>query len=53
MPKYADALFEVLIKLKSMDLSLQHGFKMNWLVNLTSQPNGFKETDLIQEHENF
>lgn len=26
---------------------------MNWLANLTCKPNGFKEMDLLQEHQNF
>lgn len=25
----------------------------NWLVNLTGRVNGFKEVDLLQEHQNF
>jgi hypothetical protein len=26
---------------------------MNWLVNMTGRPGGFKELDLLQEHMNF
>ena len=26
---------------------------MNWLANLTGKANGFKEMDLLQEHQNF
>jgi hypothetical protein len=26
---------------------------MNWLANLTGKINGFKEKDLLQEHQNF
>ncbi|EIM79072.1 uncharacterized protein STEHIDRAFT_164029 [Stereum hirsutum FP-91666 SS1] len=28
-------------------------FLMNWLVNLTGKAGGFKEVDLLQEHQNF
>ncbi|KAJ7648485.1 hypothetical protein B0H17DRAFT_1215628 [Mycena rosella] len=28
-------------------------FLHNWLVNLTGRPYGFKEVDLLQEHQNF
>lgn len=26
---------------------------MNWLANLTGKVDGFKEMDLLQEHQNF
>jgi hypothetical protein len=26
---------------------------MNWLANLSGKSNGFKEMDLLQEHQNF
>lgn len=26
---------------------------MNWLANLTGKEDGFKEMDLLQEHQNF
>jgi hypothetical protein len=29
------------------------GFLKNWLANLTGKINGFKEMDLLQEHQNF
>lgn len=53
MPKYSDALFEVLISLKDMDPKLRYAYEMNWLVNLTGRSNAFKEVDLMQEHQNF
>ncbi|GBE83149.1 hypothetical protein SCP_0501960 [Sparassis crispa] len=53
MPKYADALFHVLLSLKKMDPKLRRAFMMNWLVNLTGHDDGFKEVDLLQEHQNF
>lgn len=53
MPKYADVLFEVLIDLKSMDACLCNAYIINWLVNLTGHADGFKEIDLMQEHQNF
>ena len=28
-------------------------FLKNWLTNLTGKVNGFKEMDLLQEHQNF
>ena len=53
MPKYADALFEVLIMLKNMRPTLKHAYMISWLVNTTGRPNAFKEVDLLQEHQNF
>lgn len=26
---------------------------VNWLANLSGKPDGFKEMDLLQEHQNF
>ncbi|TDL13616.1 hypothetical protein BD410DRAFT_735116, partial [Rickenella mellea] len=53
MPKYADALFHLLKDLKTMAPELRHAFLMNWLVNTTGLKDGFKEIDLLQEHQNF
>ncbi|TDL27967.1 hypothetical protein BD410DRAFT_739310 [Rickenella mellea] len=53
MPKYADALFELLGQLKRMDEKKRNAFMMNWLVNLTGHAGGFKEVDLLQGHQNF
>ncbi|KAJ7054575.1 hypothetical protein C8F01DRAFT_995323 [Mycena amicta] len=53
MPKYATALFHVLIDLKMMHPTLRNAFLMNWLANLSGKPNAFKELDLLQEHQNF
>ncbi|TDL22081.1 hypothetical protein BD410DRAFT_803611 [Rickenella mellea] len=53
MPKYADALFELLGRLKRMDPIMRNAFLMNWLVNTTGCPNAFKEVDLLQEHQNM
>ncbi|KAJ7061082.1 hypothetical protein C8F01DRAFT_1288251 [Mycena amicta] len=53
MPKYATALFHVLIDLQTMHPTLRNTFLMNWLVNLSGKPNAFKELDLLQEHQNF
>ncbi|KII90070.1 hypothetical protein PLICRDRAFT_108798 [Plicaturopsis crispa FD-325 SS-3] len=53
MPKYADALFEVINKLKRWEPAVRDAFLNNWLVNLTGKINGFKEIDLLQEHQNF
>ncbi|KAF8125886.1 hypothetical protein K438DRAFT_1458742, partial [Mycena galopus ATCC 62051] len=41
MPRYADAIFEILL------------FLVNWLVNLTGREFRFKPVDLLQEHQNF
>ena len=30
-----------------------HAFLMNWLANLSGKVDGFKEMDLLQEHQNF
>ncbi|KAK0235252.1 hypothetical protein EDD85DRAFT_954792 [Armillaria nabsnona] len=53
MPKYAEAMFHLVNDLRTMDQCLCHAYMMNWLANLTSKPNGFKEMDLLQEHQNF
>ena len=70
MPKYADALFHVLVHLKHMNPKLRQvlflriafhtdtlqcsdAFLTNWLANLTGKVDGFKEMDLLQEHQNF
>ncbi|EDR02124.1 uncharacterized protein LACBIDRAFT_332685 [Laccaria bicolor S238N-H82] len=53
MPKYADALFHLIMDLKMMDPQLRNAWLMNWLANLTGKANGFKEVDLLQEHQNF
>ncbi|KAF7373970.1 hypothetical protein MSAN_00609500 [Mycena sanguinolenta] len=53
MPKYADAFFETLNRIKSYDPVLQKFFLHNWLVNLTGLVFRFKEVDLLQEHQNF
>ena len=53
MPKYADAVFHLLISLKQADPILRQAFLDNWLVNLSGRPDGFKENDLYQEHQNF
>ncbi|KAF7360457.1 hypothetical protein MVEN_00776100 [Mycena venus] len=53
MPKYADAIFETLRRIDRYDLVLKRFFLHNWLVNLTGRPYGFKEVDLLQEHQNF
>lgn len=53
MPKYADALFHILVDLKSMHPKLRTAWLMNWLANLTGKVDGFKEMDLLQEHQNF
>ncbi|KAF7373816.1 hypothetical protein MSAN_00593300 [Mycena sanguinolenta] len=53
MPKYADAFFETLNRIKTYDPVLQRFFLHNWLVNLTGLAFRFKEVDLLQEHQNF
>ncbi|KAJ7778871.1 hypothetical protein B0H14DRAFT_3587064 [Mycena olivaceomarginata] len=53
MPKYADAVFRVITELKSMHPKLREAYLMNWLANLTGKLLGFKEMDLLQEHQNF
>ena len=30
-----------------------NAFLKNWLANLSGKANGFKEMDLLQEHQNF
>ncbi|KAF8804759.1 hypothetical protein BYT27DRAFT_7225347 [Phlegmacium glaucopus] len=51
--KYADALFSLTVRLKRMDPKVQKAWLMNWLANLSNEPDGFKEMDLLQEHFNF
>ncbi|KII91476.1 hypothetical protein PLICRDRAFT_156573 [Plicaturopsis crispa FD-325 SS-3] len=53
MPKYADAIFETLGRVDKFDPVLRELFLNNWLVNLTGRADGFKEIDLLQEHQNF
>ncbi|KAJ7440268.1 hypothetical protein FB451DRAFT_1443579 [Mycena latifolia] len=53
MPKYADAIFETLRRIDRYDPILKRFFLHNWLVNLTGRAYGFKEVDLLQEHQNF
>ncbi|KAK7027626.1 hypothetical protein R3P38DRAFT_2776632 [Favolaschia claudopus] len=53
MPKYADAFFETLGRLKSYNPVLRKFLLHNWLVNLRGIIDGFKEVDLLQEHQNF
>ncbi|KAJ6483351.1 hypothetical protein C8R45DRAFT_931961 [Mycena sanguinolenta] len=53
MPKYADAFFETLNRIKTYDPVLQKFFLHNWLVNLTGLVFRFKEVDLLQEHQKF
>ncbi|KAJ7800419.1 hypothetical protein B0H14DRAFT_3785655 [Mycena olivaceomarginata] len=53
MPKYADALFELINNLKRWPPRLREAYLNNWLVNLTGKIRAFKEVDLLQEHQNF
>ncbi|KAJ7117026.1 hypothetical protein C8R44DRAFT_627043 [Mycena epipterygia] len=53
MPKYADALFELINNLKRWPPAFRDAYLNNWLVNLTGKINAFKEIDLLQEHQNF
>ncbi|KAJ6575846.1 hypothetical protein B0H10DRAFT_1837543 [Mycena sp. CBHHK59/15] len=53
MPRYADAIFETLVKIKSFPPKLQELYLVNWLVNITGRLFGFKPVDLLQEHQNF
>ncbi|KAJ7075015.1 hypothetical protein B0H15DRAFT_792379 [Mycena belliarum] len=53
MPKYADALFELINNLKRWPPALREAYLNNWLVNLTGKIRAFKEIDLLQEHQNF
>ncbi|KAK7016011.1 hypothetical protein R3P38DRAFT_3321516 [Favolaschia claudopus] len=53
MPKYADAFFETLGRLNSYNPVLRKFLLHNWLVNLRGIIDGFKEVDLLQEHQNF
>ncbi|KIJ42067.1 hypothetical protein M422DRAFT_171500 [Sphaerobolus stellatus SS14] len=53
MPKYADMIFETLTRLEEWAPRLCELFLNNWLVNLSGKPNGWKEVDLLQEHQNY
>ncbi|KAJ6622442.1 hypothetical protein B0H10DRAFT_2341405 [Mycena sp. CBHHK59/15] len=53
MPKYADALFQLINNLKRWPPALREAYLNNWLVNLTGKIQAFKEVDLLQEHQNF
>ncbi|KAJ7709392.1 hypothetical protein B0H14DRAFT_2646273 [Mycena olivaceomarginata] len=50
MPKYADALFELINNLKRWPPRLREAY-LN--INLTGKIRAFKEVDLLQEHQNF
>ncbi|KAF8163626.1 hypothetical protein B0H34DRAFT_837464 [Crassisporium funariophilum] len=52
-PKYADALFSMVIRLKRMEPRVRNAWLTNWLANLSGLAEGFKEMDLLQEHQNF
>ncbi|KAH9484819.1 hypothetical protein JR316_0001721 [Psilocybe cubensis] len=52
-PKYADALFGIVMRLKKMNSTLRDAWLNNWLANLSGKVDGFKEMDLLQEHQNF
>ncbi|KAJ6492499.1 hypothetical protein C8R47DRAFT_975886 [Mycena vitilis] len=53
MPRYADAMFETLVRIKKFPPKLRELYLVNWLVNLTGRLYGFKPVDLLQEHQNF
>ncbi|KAJ3892463.1 hypothetical protein GG344DRAFT_45307, partial [Lentinula edodes] len=53
MPKYADVIFETLGRLSTYSETLRKFFLHNWLVNVSGTVNGWKEVDLLQEHQNF
>lgn len=52
-PKYADALFSMVIRLKRMEPKVRNAWLINWLANLSGLEEAFKEMDLLQEHQNF
>ncbi|KAF8798380.1 hypothetical protein BYT27DRAFT_7228445 [Phlegmacium glaucopus] len=52
-PKYADALFSMVVCLKRMDPKVQNAWLTNWLANISGCKNAFKEMDLLQAHQNF
>ncbi|KAJ6577766.1 hypothetical protein B0H19DRAFT_1337487 [Mycena capillaripes] len=53
MPRYADAIFETLVRINKFPPKLRELYLANWLVNLTGKLLGFKPVDLLQEHQNF
>ncbi|KAJ7643193.1 hypothetical protein B0H17DRAFT_1216237 [Mycena rosella] len=53
MPRYADAMFETLVRIKSFPPKLRQLYLANWLVNITGRLFGFKPVDLLQEHQNY
>ncbi|KAF7373720.1 hypothetical protein MSAN_00583000 [Mycena sanguinolenta] len=53
MPRYADAIFETLVRIKNFPPKLRALYLANWLVNLTGKLLRFKAVDLLQEHQNF
>ncbi|KAJ7829326.1 hypothetical protein B0H13DRAFT_2372690 [Mycena leptocephala] len=58
MPRYADAIFETLVRIKKFpprlrQVLVQELYLAKWLVNLTGRLLGFKPVDLLQEHQNF
>ncbi|KAJ7438253.1 hypothetical protein FB451DRAFT_1344411 [Mycena latifolia] len=53
MPRYADAMFETLVRLKHFPPKMRELYLANWLVKLPGRPYCFKPVDLLQEHQNF
>ncbi|KAF7302210.1 hypothetical protein MIND_00787900 [Mycena indigotica] len=53
MPRYADAMFETLVRIKHFPDKQRELYLANWLVNLSGRPFGFKPVDLLQEHQNM
>lgn len=55
--KQMDPRLRLVIDFYPIDLSTNaahsNAFLKNWLANLSGKINGFKEMDLLQEHQNF
>ncbi|KAF9473609.1 hypothetical protein BDN70DRAFT_937307 [Pholiota conissans] len=41
------------VNLQQVHPKLRKAWLVNWLANLSGKPDGFKEIDLLQEHQNF
>jgi hypothetical protein len=39
--------------IQQLTMVYREAWLMNWLANLSGKVNGFKEMDLLQEHQNF
>lgn len=52
-PRLRYVVYSSLLPTLLIIFCIRHAFLMNWLANLSGKADGFKEMDLLQEHQNF